>query len=328
MSVALGVALCFLSAAADATPRKPSRAARRFEKKGKKAYAKKRFGDAVAAFKLAYEADPYPRFLFNTARAYDKKGDLESALEFLVRYVEEETDAEERADGQAELKILQQRLKESHAPLDLAATPEGAQVAIAGGGEELTMTAPVSRWLKAGTWKLRVTATGHVPWQRELVVESGKPVQLEVVLKEEGAVEPKPEATARAPAAEKKRKKRRKPKAEAPKSTDGGSPLPWLVVGGGGALLAGGAAFLVLAGNARDDRDALKGTGAFYQDIAAKQDEAEGHALLANVLLGAGVVASGTGVVLLLLGGEADDASASGLSVRPGLGGLVVEGTL
>ena len=324
----VGAALC--TAAVDAKPKKPSRAARRFEKKGKKAYAKKRFDDAVAAFKLAYEADPHPRFLFNTARSYDKKGDLEAALEFLVRYVEEETDPEERADGQAELEILEQRLKESHAPLDLTATPEGAMVVIRGGGRELTMSVPVSRWLKAGSWQITVSAPGHDSWERRIVVEAGAPKRFEVELREEAAAAPPP--------AEEPKPRTPKPKpaespppaaaAEAPGGEGGGSLVPWLAMGAGGALLAGGAAFAVLAGQSQDARDALKGTGAFYDDVQAKQDEAEGRALVGNVLLGAGAVAAGTGLVLLLLGGdEAGEARSGAVRTRSRAGGLVLEGT-
>ena len=337
LGVSFALAVCSTSVDVDAAPRKPSKAARRFEKKGKKAYARKRWDDAVAAFKLAYEADPHPRFLFNTARAYDKKGDLERSLEYLVRYVEEETDPEERADGQTELRIVEQRLKESHAPLDLAVEPGDAMVAITGGGRELTMSAPVSRWLKAGTWSVRVTAAGYEPWKRELVLEAGTPVQVEVRLEKEGASaegpskgtvsrdpepgeEPEPEPVEDpAPAA-----------GPPPAQGGGGSLVPWLAMGAGGALLAGGAVFALLAGQSRDERDALKESRTFHEEIVAKQEEAEGRALLANVLLGAGAVAAGTGVVLLLVGGdEAGSASAGRLRPLPlsGGGGLVLEGT-
>ena len=38
--------------------------AQRFERAGKKAYGLKRWDDAIAAFKLAYEANPRPRYLW------------------------------------------------------------------------------------------------------------------------------------------------------------------------------------------------------------------------------------------------------------------------
>ncbi len=335
VGLSVAVAAGAVAAAGDvaAAPRKPTKAARRFEKKGKKAYARRRWDDAIAAFKLAYGADPHPRFLYNTSRAYDKKGDLESAIDYLVRYLEEETDAEELADGQAELQIMEQRLQESHAPLDLTAKPGEAKVVLEGGGRQLTMSTPVSRWLRAGAWKLRVSAPGYEDWERALVVEAGVPLELAVRLKEEGsgaapAAEPEaePDPEPEPVAGHKPATPARPP----PDKGGGGSPVPWLALGGGAALLAGGAVFGMLAVQARDERDALKGTDPFHDEIEARQQEAEGRALVANVLLGAGGVAVVAGVVLLLVGGdEPDAASAEGLRLVPpaGGGGLVLEGS-
>ena len=187
-SVALGVAICVAAAGVEvaAEPRKPSRAAKRFEKKAKKAYARKRWDDALTAFLLAYEADPHPRFLYNASRASQKKGDFETSIEFLLRYLEAETDPEELADGQAELRIMEARLKQSHAPLDLTTTPAAAMVELRSGRRELAMRAPVSRWLRAGSWRLQVTAAEHKRWEQVVVVEAGVPIKLEVRLKPEG----------------------------------------------------------------------------------------------------------------------------------------------
>ncbi len=314
---------CHLAAPAEvpAKQSKVGKQARRFEKKGKKAYAKKRWDDAVAAFRLAYEADPQPRFLFNVARCLAKKGDLPQALQYLEQYIAEETNEEERADGAAELRILEARLETSFARLMVVSKPKGARVVVRGQGREIPGTTPLSRWLPVGSWHVRVSADGHEEWTQEVLAEAGRPLNLVARLKAEGAAaaEPAPEKEAET---KKRRKKRRKPKPPPTAAAEGGSPVPWLVLGGGGALAAGGAVFGVLAGSARDERDALKGAGTTYDAYQEKQETAKSRALVANVLYVAGGVAAATGVVLLLLDDGGAEAAAGRVRLTPSPAGL------
>ncbi len=73
--------------------------ASRFETKGKKAYGNKRWTDAIAAFDAAYRADPVPKYLFNIAKAYEQKGDLDKAVQYCERYVAEAKEEEDKTDG-------------------------------------------------------------------------------------------------------------------------------------------------------------------------------------------------------------------------------------
>lgn len=89
---------------------KGSKAAKRakvFERKGKKAYTRQRWDEAIVAFELAYRADPKPKFLYNVVKSLQRKGDHVRALEMMKEYLEEETDEGERADAEAEQAMIE-----------------------------------------------------------------------------------------------------------------------------------------------------------------------------------------------------------------------------
>jgi len=247
-------------------------AAARFEKKGKAAYAKRRWDDAAAAFELAWKADPQARFLYNVARALEKKGDLERAHATMARYVEAEKDDEERADGEAELQILRTRLEADRAALKLTSLPDGARVRLMASDARRTGATPMEAWLPEGVWQLRLTLDGYRAHQAELVAGAGQPLRHHAVL------EP------------------------LPLESDGAPVAAWVAAGTGAALLAAGGVFGWLATEAEDERDALKGGDAWYGDAQERHEAAQGRALAANVLFAAGSAAALTSVGLLLWG--------------------------
>ena len=81
------------------------------------------------------------------------------------------------------------------------------------------------------------------------------------------------------------------------------SPWPAVLLVGGGALLAGGSVLGVLALQAEDDA-----SEAYQVDAGAARDRANNLAMATDLTLGAGVLAMGTGLVLLLL--EEEDSPA------------------
>lgn len=136
--------------------KKAKKRAKRLDKKGKKLYAKGRYDDAIAAFELAYEADPKPRFLFNIGRAYERKGDLFKAMEHLQGYVDLVEDEGEREDAEDLHSILRTKLEKTCGELTLTTDPPGATVLLKGSGREVRGTGPLRRWLEAGSWELGV----------------------------------------------------------------------------------------------------------------------------------------------------------------------------
>jgi len=152
--------------------------AKRFERSGKKAYKRKRWDDAIAAFKLAYEAHARPRYLFNTARAYEKKGDLLSAIDYVQRFVGTEDRAEERADGEELLAILESKLRSSASQVRFTSEPAGARVLVEGDGRKLTGTTPWSTWLTVGEWRVVLSAEDLAPVRKRLMTQAGVPQEV------------------------------------------------------------------------------------------------------------------------------------------------------
>lgn len=97
-------------------------------------------------------------------------------------------------------------------------------------------------------------------------------------------------------------------------------------VGAGVAMLGGGVTFGLMSSAAEVRRDDLKGVGPVPASHFVEEDDAaRGRALVANVLLGAGVVAVATGVVLFLLAEDEDeDGAVAGLCVEPGPMGVSI----
>ena len=82
--------------------------------------------------------------------------------------------------------------------------------------------------------------------------------------------------------------------------------------------------FFWLRQQALSERDGYKGEADVgYAEVQQAHDTAQSRDLAAKVLLGAGGVAVAAGVVLLLLGGDGDEAVA-GFRLLPGPAGAVV----
>lgn len=71
-----------------------------------------RFAEAAAEFEAAYDVQPFPAFLFNAGVAYETGGDLPHAIERFERFVRVETNARERAEVEARLTALRDRVRE------------------------------------------------------------------------------------------------------------------------------------------------------------------------------------------------------------------------
>ena len=148
---------------------------------GKKAYGQKDWDEAIAAFEAAYQADPVPRFLYNTARAYEKKDDHRKAIEYLERYLLKVTDPKEREDASDRLSILQIKLRKTRSPVKIEAPP-GALVAVKGEEGVDQAKGTLSTWLPFGAYEVTVTLKGYTTDQRTIVVKADDSVKVAVTL--------------------------------------------------------------------------------------------------------------------------------------------------
>jgi len=145
---------------------KPSKAAedkaKRLERLGRKAYAKKDWTEAVAAFEAAYAAHPEPKYLYNAGRAYDRKGDFRKAIEFLKRYVAVERDPAERAGAEDRVTILQIRLDKAKWPrVTINTAPQGAKIRLDAGSADPLGVSPVKVQVEPGPHRFFAELDGH-----------------------------------------------------------------------------------------------------------------------------------------------------------------------
>ncbi len=263
-----------------------------YEAKGKAAYAKKRLSDAVAAFKLAYEADPQAKYLFNVGRGYEQLGELPKAVGFVERYVDEATDDAQRMDGRRLLEILRRKLADEWGSLVVNALPPGAAIQLTQGKRMESGATPLVRWLPVGAWELEVSAEGHVGRKWKVEVKAGKSRKLDVKLEAVAKpLPPKPPPVEMPPPP---------PDASGAGADAGSSTLGWALVGTGAVMLAAGGFFGLLGTQGNDDVDALGDGSTFMDDARSKHDAAQNKLLLAHGLAGAGLVAAGVGTWMLL----------------------------
>lgn len=94
--------------------------------------------------------------------------------------------------------------------------------------------------------------------------------------------------------------------------------LEWALIGGGAAIAATGAVFGVLALGANSDFEAeLDKPNPSRVVLEDKQSSANTNALLADVLIGVGVVSAGAGIIMMLAGG---DDGGQNVAVSPAFG--------
>ena len=333
-AVAAVFSLGVLSAPTSVDAKEPNAKAKRFDKLGKKAYGKKDWDEAIAAFEAAFQADPIPKFLYNTSRAYEKKNDHRKAIEYLEIYLGRVTNPKEREDASDRLSILQIKLRKTRSPVKIKAPP-GALITAKGSEETAQATGSLSNWLPFGAYEVSVTLKGFQDSSRTLVVKADDNVDLKITLEKVPDDKPplpvaKKEVKKVAPSkvvANKEEDKSAQPK-KAEQAGAGGPPawLAYTALGVGGAALVGGVLARIFSNQAHSNIEALAKRSKegeaiklteLEEQIAARDD----NYLASNVLFGVGIVAVGTGVALWLM--APDDAAAIPALIATSDGGVL-----
>ena len=99
----------------------------------------------VAAFELAHQAHPDPKYLFNIGRCHERLGDLFRAMEFVQGYVDTVEDEAEREDAGDLYAILRTNLLKTSGELVLKSVPDGATVLLSGGVAQYRGKTPLRR---------------------------------------------------------------------------------------------------------------------------------------------------------------------------------------
>lgn len=203
------VGICVIGApgaasAQDAAVSKADKRAATYEKRAKQAYVKKQWDDAIAAFELAYETVPTPKYLFNIGKAMERKGDLFGAMEQMNRYIAAVKDEVDRDEAMVLRDVIAAKLRKSSGVLRLPTRPSGATARLQRKDQVIVATTPFERWLDSGEWGIEVALQDHQTHTDKLVIGLGETqeqiLDLEPVQSELAMVVPPAPTAAPAPA--------------------------------------------------------------------------------------------------------------------------------
>lgn len=253
----------------DVTP-----AAREHFQRGTEYYREGDYRAALIEFERAYALRHTHRLLYNLAQVAYELRDYAAAERHFRAYLvegEDEITPERRAEVQAELARLRDRVSSLH----IQSEPSGAVVHV---DERLIGTAPIEgARVSAGRRRLVAELPGYAPLDRTLDVAGGEELRLDLRFGPpivDASADSKPDS--------------------------GGSVLPWITGIAGGVLALTSAGFAYSAwsdSNAYDDQLDGFTTRARLQELS---DQAHTKAVIADVLLGAAVISLSVTAVLLL----------------------------
>jgi hypothetical protein len=148
------------SAQAGGTTVQASEGAREAFRRGEAAYSAGNYDVAIREWNSAYQSDPRPRIQFNLSQAYERMGQLESAIQALETFLNSgDPDDPTYSDANARLLALRQRLASTGVVVnggadggqiliddkDWGRTPRPDKIAIAPGNHALTVRWPDGR---------------------------------------------------------------------------------------------------------------------------------------------------------------------------------------
>ena len=107
------VALCLVTAPLAAAPSKKSRdEVVRLVSRSARHYEAGRFDQAIELLQRAYAIEPDPTILYNLARAYEGKGELQRAVEAYRKYLDDAPKARDRGSVQHRITTLEVQIRE------------------------------------------------------------------------------------------------------------------------------------------------------------------------------------------------------------------------
>ncbi|WP_441289942.1 tetratricopeptide repeat protein [Sorangium sp. KYC3313] len=361
MGTFLLVTLAGAEASAQAPPpsAKARQAAVAHANQGWTAYRARRYRDALQAFRRAEATVHAPTFLIMVARSCHKLGRLTEARSVYQVIVDEQLPADAsqafrraQAEARTELEAVSSRIPTVEITVTGAGSG-GVQVAL--GGLDVPPSTPVAR--DPGSHTLAVGAPGRRGLTKEIVLKEGMRAKVEVDLAA-GKVRIESDRTGRDPGGEPQPLGPGQGAADGGAQEGGGPPGPGQGAADGGdaadgrpsprstavvftglaATAAGtglGVAFVLLSNGKSSSQQRLLEPACTDParcpglDLRAYNDLGHAKADLANAavwsFLAAGAAGLGTAAYVLLTGQpDARDATATGLSVSPLPGGLVI----
>jgi|GEM_PF-2883465 len=272
-------------------PETPQARAAALYKEGARLFKEGKFREASERFEAAYVADPSPILLYNLARAAEELGDGDKAMFNYRTYLASYPAAEDRAEVERRIRVLEKFSKPKTASIGLLQVPEGAVVNF--NGQAAAPPGPDGRYtLTPGKYMVVVTAPNGRSEQRDVSLQAGESAQLDFSALKAAAFEAPYNGQLR--------------------------PWGWAAVGTGAAVTVAGIVFGVKAQGAVEDFNAVRREiartprpadpvarasqeVAFARKLSAARDDAESSAAWANVGYAVGGASLLAGAVLLIV---------------------------
>ena len=269
-------------------------AARRHFDRGTALYGQQRYADAVREFETARRIKPLPAFDFNIARSFERLEAWAAAADAYDRYLDSLRAGKEADDIRARIAVLRARLDESAVPKAVPSTTSPASPP-ARLDESAVPKAVPSTTSPASPPVTSPPATAATPASPPAHTPAPQPPpgsQLAAVNRPEVALEAEPTTVATAPSLFERHR-----------------VATWAVAGGGVALLAGSLIAGLVAHSRYGDLSGHCATDGSCNSTTVPNAQGwidSGHAagVASDALLGVGLAAVVTGVVLFFVEGR------------------------
>ena len=147
---------------------------------GAKAYREARYKDAIDLFRKANELDAHPELIFNVGQAYEKLGDVASALRSYREFLRLSPGAADRATIEASIRNLEARLRERGVQqLSVLSTPAGATLML---DDKVVGQTPWTGEIAPGKHIAVLRATGYPDTAKEFVLLADRAMDLDIAL--------------------------------------------------------------------------------------------------------------------------------------------------
>jgi tetratricopeptide (TPR) repeat protein len=158
--------------------------ARQHFQEGLRFYDQGKWADAVGEFEAAKKLHPSAQLDYNIARAYDRMGDWQHALDGYRRYIDAEAFAADASAVRTRIEELKLKLKPAGPEPGLVrvdSTPS-ADVRVDDERGEVLGATPLSLQLPAGAHVVYLRQAGWLPISKGFTVGKGETVQLQLSL--------------------------------------------------------------------------------------------------------------------------------------------------
>ncbi|APR75040.1 Dihydrolipoamide acetyltransferase [Minicystis rosea] len=272
-----------------------------------KAYREARYKDAIDLFLEANRIDPHAELIYNVGQAYEKLGDVPSALRSYREYLRLAPTISDRVTIEASIKNLEARLRERGVQqVSIFSSPAGATLLL---DQKIVGQTPWTGEIAPGRHLAILKSTGHADATKEFVLLPDRAMDLDIALpfaapapaapKPELPPAPPPPPTATAPTASVAPTAPQPPPPPPPDTPKKPRIAPWTIaaLGVGVASFGGAIAFELLRKSAENDARNDPTQVGFHD----KLDTMTGRQTAARVFVGIGSVATAAGAVFLFL---------------------------